>query len=127
MIRLSQDKIEEQAKSFVKNWIQLLSQGKFVEALSQIDEPNTYGIRWTRAALLKVISDYCGKSEFKIDDPFLLLGESRSSLVSFKDGSGYSFDYDLPLNGKWSDLTLQFEFQKRSEDYAVILHDVHVL
>jgi hypothetical protein len=44
-----------------------------------------------------------------------------------QDGTGFQFDYDLPLNGEWSDLTAQFEFLRRSDGYAVVLHDIHVL
>ena len=50
-----------------------------------------------------------------------------TSLVEFADGRGYSFEYDLPLSGEWSDLTAQFEFLRRPSGYAVVLHDIHVL
>ena len=127
MIHLSSNQVNDETTSFVRNWIKLLSQGRFDEAFAQIDEPNQYGIKWTAGKFLKVISDYSRGKKYKIDNPDLINGDGRPSLVAFKNASGYSFDYDLPLNGNWSDLTLQFEFQKRSEDFAVILHDVHTL
>ncbi len=127
MIRFSPDKVSQQATIFVRNWIKLLSEGKLNEALSQIDEPNQYGIRWTALEFLKVMSEFCHGKKYQINNPDSLTGDGRASLVVFKDGSGYSFDYDLPLNGDWSDLTLQFEFRKRTQDYAIILHDIHTL
>ena len=54
-------------------------------------------------------------------------GEQRASLIALSDRSGYAYDHDLPLNGQWSDLTAQFEFIKRPNGFAVILHDIHVL
>jgi hypothetical protein len=51
----------------------------------------------------------------------------NADVVPFKDGSGYSVEHDVPLNGEWSDLTAQFEFVGKSPEFEVILHDLHVL
>lgn len=48
-------------------------------------------------------------------------------MVAFDDSSGYSVEYDLPLNGAYSDLTAQFEFLLSGSDYVATLHDLHVL
>ena len=47
--------------------------------------------------------------------------------MAFDDGSGYSVEHDVPLNGEWSDLTAQFEFVRFPKGYAVVLHDLHVM
>jgi len=36
-------------------------------------------------------------------------------------------DYDVPLNGWYSDLTAQFEFNPRADGFAATLHDFHVM
>jgi hypothetical protein len=43
------------------------------------------------------------------------------------NAGGYWLDYDVPLNGQFSDLTAQFEFEPRQEGYAAVLQDLHVL
>jgi len=80
-----------------------------------------------RRKILSVVWEYCHGKDFTIDAPKSIGGDGRASLVKLNDGSGYSFEYDLPLNGKWSDLTLQFEFRKRGQEFAVVLHGVHTL
>ena len=50
-----------------------------------------------------------------------------SSVGSYEDDAGYWLDHDMPLNGEWSDLTAQFEFQARSDGFDVVLLDLHVL
>jgi hypothetical protein len=47
--------------------------------------------------------------------------------VALSDGSGFSLYHAVPLNGEWSDLTAQFEFLRRPNGLAVVLHDLHVL
>jgi hypothetical protein len=127
MIHLSSNRVEDEAKKFARDWIKLLSQGKFDEAFHQLDEPNQYGNKWNVEKFKEIVSDYCNREKYTIDNPDLLEREGSPSLVDLKNGNGYAYYYNLPLNKNWSDLTLQFEFQKHLENYAVILHDVHVL
>jgi hypothetical protein len=47
--------------------------------------------------------------------------------IEFDDGSGYHFEYDIPLNGEWSDLTAIFRILKTPKGYVVFLNDLHVL
>lgn len=35
-------------------------------------------------------------------------------------------DFDLPLNGEWSDLTAQFEVVAVSNGWTLLLRDLHV-
>lgn len=86
-------------------------------------QPNSYGITWTPASLRKVVTDYGARA---VTPPDSATGKPHSSLVALADGSGWSFDHDVPLDGAWSDLTAQFEFLRRGDDFAVVLHDLHV-
>jgi hypothetical protein len=74
-----------------------------------------------------VLRDYTHSDSVRVTDPDSVGTEPHSSLVAFKDGRGYSFDHDVPLDGRWSDLTAQFEFLRRPSGYAVVLQDIHVL
>ncbi|WP_299931599.1 hypothetical protein [uncultured Pelagimonas sp.] len=43
-----------------------------------------------------------------------------------KDGHVAVVQYDLPLNGKWSDLTAGFLLLRRPEAEYLVLQDIHV-
>ena len=65
---------------------------------------------------------------YSITDPDEMEGDGRPNSIMFNGLTGFAFDLDLPINGEWSDLSVQFEFiGKRKGYYSVILHDIHVL
>ena len=114
----------------------LLADGQVESACALIDEPNKYGIVWTPTLIEDLInSTFSPASRFYQSHPegpiitnrFQLNEQKDIEVIELEDGSGYLFDYDLPLNGEWSDLTAQFEFHKKPNGYAVVLHDLHVL
>ena len=129
MIRAALGNHENVFKEFIRNWICLLSMGMFEEALKLIDDPNNYGIKWSAESIKKVLADYVGNGvTFSITDPDKIEGDGRPNLIMFNGLQGFAFDLDLPINGEWSDLTVQFEFIKKTKGYyAVILQDIHVL
>jgi hypothetical protein len=113
--------------SFTRQWFRLLSQGLFQQAVSCLDEPNSYGELWSEKQIRDVLLDYTNSAAAVVIDPDLLKGDGEPHLGEFNDGSGFWFEMNLPLNGGWSDLTVKFEFKHRSNKFAVILHDIHVL
>ncbi len=127
MITLSSDNPAPVLTRFARDWFALLAKGAFSEAVSCLDEPNSYGQKWSADRIKAVIEEYTGSTSATISDPETLLGDGRPTFYTFDDGRGYSLDHDMPLNGEWSDLTAQFEFLRRPEGYAVVLQDVHVL
>jgi len=129
MIRVALGKHENAFYDFATNWIRLLSTGKYDEAIKQIDSPNSYGVEWSVAEIKKVIKDYIGEGEqYSITDPNEMEGDGRPNLIMFNGLRGFAFDLDLPINGEWSDLTVQFEFIKKAKGYySIILNDIHVL
>lgn len=121
--------------AFVAHWFDLMAEGRVEAALSQLDEPNSYGIAWTRGAIEQLLSETLGHTRYlqrhpegpRFTSPDAATGQPRADVLAFDDGSGYSLEHDVPLNGEWSDLTAQFEFLRREAGYAVVLHDLHVL
>lgn len=113
---------------FVLDWFALFADGKSEEACQALDEPNSYGKVWTTESINAVIVDTFGELyEPRISNPNELSPVRICPPEQFDDESGYFFDHAVPLNGEWSDLTAQFEFVKRANGFAVILHDLHVL
>ena len=113
---------------YIRRWYRLLAQNRWDEASALIDEPNSYGMVFTPAEIRRVLAanyDFTDADTFT--DPDVLPKEGRFSICGYADGSGYSVEYDVPLNGEWSDLTAQFELLVRPGGLAVVLHDLHVL
>jgi len=125
---------EAQLIEFVRSWFALLARGAWEEALTLVDEPNTYGIRWTRESIGDLLQETFGPgTRFAMErgtptftDPGLAKGTPRHTFGKFDDG-GFWLDHDVPVNGIYSDLTAQFEFLPRPEGFAVRLQDLHVL
>ena len=55
------------------------------------------------------------------------LTNEKIYFYEFNDKAGWAIEYDIPINGEWSDLTAQFEFYKKENGYSFLLHDIHVL
>jgi hypothetical protein len=127
MIPASTDEPVVTFTRFARDWFRLLASGGFADAASRLDEPNSYGERWSAEKIQAVLRDYARSESVRVADPDATAGDGRTSLVEFADGRGYSFEHDVPLGGEWSDLTAQFEFLRRPSGYAVVLHDIHVL
>jgi hypothetical protein len=136
MIEIPAQAVEQTLVAFVRQWLKLLSAGSWQEACGMIDEPNCYGITWTPERIQQVVEDTFGPGcRFRSrhpegilwSDPDELGDGGHPEIYPHDDGSGYAFDHDVPLNGEWGDLTAQFEFHRRPQGYAVVLHDLHVL
>lgn len=127
MIRAALGKHENIFREFAWNWIHLLSIGNFEEAMKQIDAPNGYGVEWSEKLIQEVLENYIGKGvEFSITDPNEIEGDGRPNSVMFIGLQRFALDLDLPINGEWSDLRVQFEFIGKGKGYySVIIRDIH--
>jgi hypothetical protein len=107
--------------------VRLLARGDYEEAASWLDEPNSYNEQWSAERIKSVLEEYCRSTNVNVSNPDTVAEIRKPSLVQLEDESGYSFAQDVPLNGRWSDLTAQFEFLRQGEQFKVILQDIHVL
>ncbi len=122
--------------AFVHRWFGLLAVGRDDAAAAELDEPNSYGQRWTgpaiRAALEEAFPEGCRfRAEhaegLRVTDPLGASGSAQDTVVELKDRGGYSVWCSVPLNEEWSDLSALFTFVRRDEGFAVVLDDLHVL
>ena len=119
--------IENALRDHIELWLRQLSAGNWAEVIGMLDEPNSYGVKWGEAEIRRSLDEYSRSKPWAVTNPKSSDVSGHTSFGEFNDGSGYWFDYDIPLNGVWSDLTAQFEFKKRGNGYALVLHDIHML
>ena len=136
MIDVSPDAPEKSILDFVKRWMKLLADNHFDEACALLEQPNSFGVVWTPNLIKETVHDTFSPDTifYKLHpegavftDPYELEEQRDIELIELGDGSGYAFDYDVPLNGEWSDVTAQFEILKRPNGYVVFLDNLHVL
>ena len=126
MVAVPGENVERTFRSYIEQWVRAVAQSDWAGAVGMLDEPNSYGVRWSESEIQNALEAYSPGA--KVSNPANLKnGSPRISLGKFDDGSGYWFDYSIPINGDWSDLTAQFAFKRRGNGYAVILDDIHVL
>jgi hypothetical protein len=126
-------------EAFAFSWSELMAVGEMQAACDLLDEPRGDGRRWTPELLRESIEiDHFGPgtvfSKMHPDgviysDPHAVQSKSphRNVVGRLDDGEGYWLDWDLPLNGEWSDLTAQFLFTRSDEGFRVCLYDLHVM
>lgn len=114
---------------FVHDWVALCADGNVNEAFSLLDKPlSRSNQHWNSDDLKEVTFDHFDDGKYpEITSPDDVVEEIQNEVYEFDDGSGWSVDYKLPLNGVVSDFTLQFKFIIRKGNLKVILDDCHVL
>ncbi|GAB3535641.1 hypothetical protein [Photobacterium alginatilyticum] len=136
MIRKEEKSPDKLFEQFVSIWFELISQGRWDEAFAQLDLPPTYGSCYTPERFRDEIENdhFCEgtifrKQHLKIvySNPNEIMGDGRPSLYPIDGTSDYSFEYDIPLNNEFSDLTSGWEFIDAGEVYKVKLDFLHLL
>ena len=137
MLRPRGARVEEsELVAHVRLWLALLAEGRLDQACAELDEPNAYGIRWSPASILEALAQaFSEGSRFRREHPEgphvspveAASGDGAASVIAFADGSGFSVEHRVPLNGSYSDLTAQTEFRWRGPELAFVLQDLHVL
>lgn len=117
-------------------WFDLLGDGHLAEACALIDLPAGNGRAWTPEMLVSTIRDSFGSgTRFRDEHPggpvftpaSTARGTAHASVVPYSDGTGFAADYDVPLNGSFSDLTAQFVVRWVGQELHVLLYDLHVM
>ena len=126
-----------------REWIALVAAGLFTEAVEMLHVPDRYdeSQRWTTESLQKYVGNYGSWDEWADGRTWKVTAIStarvpsdrpnfypRADLIRYDaDPHSGSAELDLPLNGEWSDLTAQFEFEPVGEGTGLSLYDLHVL
>ena len=131
VIRLSRVPGDDELLSAVETWVADLVSSDYSAAISRTEHDPYYG--WTADLLRRVIEGY-GTPEphpggpFRVTDPAAALGCKRARVgrEALPPGAIAVVEYDLPLNGEWSDLTATFRVEPRGDATCLVLEEVHV-
>ncbi|WP_425267259.1 DUF7668 domain-containing protein [Aeoliella straminimaris] len=125
MNRPALDASESEILDYAKSWIRLAARKGFEAAVSELEPSRS--VHWTQSLLEQVTFDHFGDGcQPRITDPDKVQ-DLHVEAYEYNDGTGYAVDHDLPLDGKRSDFTVQFDFRKGVTEYLVYLDDIHVL
>ena len=131
---LSSSPTDEEILSAVESWIDDLARADFDSAYARTDHDAYYG--WSPELMRSVIAGnglpVTGEQEtkFAVTTRALAQGLAPRRTVDrdVKAPSAIAYvEYDLPLNGKWSDLTATFRVEARESGCALVLEQIHVL
>ncbi|RDV11458.1 hypothetical protein DXT99_24675 [Pontibacter diazotrophicus] len=79
--------------------------------------------------MTEALLEYSGQRRMpSISDPYRMdLEKERICFIGYDDGS-YAVDYDIPIDGEWTDLTAQLTFKKHPSGlYLALLEGLSVL
>jgi hypothetical protein len=130
------DASDDELISAVRSWVDLLAIGDFAAAARFLHPPTAASDveGWTADSLETYIANH-GSWE-PLDDgrrmrvtPIESAGGSLTPRfeVNRNDDRPPSIEFDLPLDGEWSDLTALFELVEVDGKWAFTLYDLHVL
>ena len=141
MILLSKEATSKEILGLVHRWVNLLADEKYEQAYKLTDHDDYY--KWTPRLIQAVIEGY-GLPEprengvvFKVTPIETAKGEKPPCHeVNFLDTSKNDEEkcemiigdvwFDLPLSGKWSDLTATFQIRQNLEHTFLVLNEIHV-
>lgn len=136
MFRAGSENLTNEFTRYIQSWFDLIAFGDAEKACSVLDRSNNYGLHWTPECIDNVLFENFGPgSVFFSEHPegpvvtsVASTNETRTAdIIKYSDGTGYSVEHEVPLNGEWSELWAQFEFIGSFPEFEVVLHDLHVL
>lgn len=140
---LSLNATDGEILALCRQWVDLVAAGQLDQAIDLLCVPDAchQEQRWTADTLRTYVGNYgswdpIGDGSFWCVTP-IESARMPSDSPNFQphadvcryDGRPHSgcVDFDLPLNGEWSDLTAQFEFSPVDDGIGLSLYDLHVL
>jgi hypothetical protein len=133
MMLLRRNPLDGEIIEAVESWMDLLAVGDYGAAFSATKHDAYYG--WSADSIRSVIAGY-GLAEVEPGEPTFVVTPRESALggpprvkVSrdhVPPGALAHVQYDLPLNGEWSDLTATFRVEASEEGCALVLEEIHV-
>lgn len=130
---LPADPSDEAILAHIDAWVDLLAAGDFASAYALTDHDDYY--QWSPELLQQVIAAYGAPESHSNGNVFSVSPRNSAAggpprRVVIRDlvppGAFAFVEYDLPLNGAWSDLTATFRVELRQGASALILEEVHV-
>lgn len=130
---IARDSTNDELLAAVRAWIELLSEGKYVEALQRI--PSEPDESWTPQLLEDVVAGYglpqasTPASRYRVTSLGDAAGQPPVASVeraALPPGALAYIEHSLPLNGEWSDLTAAFVLLSTESQASLFLREVHV-
>jgi hypothetical protein len=129
-MKIGSDSSDEESLRFAEAWIDALAAGDYVGAFSLTEHDPYY--QWTPELIRSVVEGYGlpephpSGEKYAVTDRQFALGGPPTRVVK-RMLSKVEVRYDLPLNGRWSDLTVTFSIENRNNTSLVfILEEIHV-
>lgn len=131
---LDTDSIGE-IRCIVRHWVKALAEGRFDDAASAMTTAESH---CSPGTLRDAIGNYSRryrealateKEKFlpKITSPFDIDSRGENFVTYWKDGA-VQVEYDLPIEGAWSDLTARFRLTRNPDGrFSLSLADIRVL
>ena len=143
MIKLSADATDAEILAACREWAELVASGQLDDALEMLHVPERYDAsqHWTAESLAEYVGNYGSWDAWPDGRTWKLTSiatarvpadrpnfKPRADVIRLDiDHRSGSAELDLPLNGEWSDLTAQFEFEPVGGGTGLSLYDLHVL
>jgi hypothetical protein len=129
---------DEQLLQAVEKWIGLLVQERYDEAFGMFYRQSPLDDGWSPALIRALVENY-GSPEPSADGPVChvtSIAETSGGrpqpyrkVYRFEEEDGVEgyIHFDLPLDGKWSDVTAVFDVWKMDDKLVLHLEGMHVL
>lgn len=129
------DATDEEILDGVREWVALLAAGDFASASSFLHlDDDAFSMPWTPERLEDWIANYGfdepldGGRRMRVTPIETAVGDLPPRFEVLRDrDEPPEVEFDLPLNGEWSDLTAIFKLAEVDGGWALTLYDLHVL
>jgi hypothetical protein len=124
-------------QGLVRHWVKLLAAQKIEEAVRFLHPlpERAWSVDELKTALGRYSRQYRNapddqKDAFlpRVTDPGQMDREGENMVIYTRTSSGVlAIDYDIPIEGSWSDLTASFVVLEHGDAFSICLRDLHVL
>ena len=131
--RLSLHPCDDEILAVVDAWLDDLAQGDYESAFARTEHDGYHG--WSPELMQLVVAGYGLPTPHPSGEVFSVSSRQTAPGEPFNrtvDRSHVARDelaevwHDLPLDGEWSDLTVTFSVERRSDHAVLVLKEIHV-